>query len=94
MKNKKRSEWERRIKEWEQSGETQASYCRKHSLSHATFKYWRDRVRDAESVQGITGFVQVGSSESVELILGSVVVKIPSGTAASWVAELVRHAQS
>lgn len=94
MSSKKREAWERRIKEWESSSETQASYCRKNSLSLATFKYWRDRVRDAESIKSGESFVRVCGSESVELVHGSVVLKIPNTTPASWVAELLRHAQS
>ncbi|OHC28567.1 MAG: hypothetical protein A3J25_19730 [Pseudomonadales bacterium RIFCSPLOWO2_02_FULL_63_210] len=39
--------WGRRIEEWQSSGLTQRAYCTQESISYATFKGWRRRVRRA-----------------------------------------------
>ena len=43
----RRRRWVRRIEEWKSSGLTQRAYCAQESISYATFKSWRGRVRRA-----------------------------------------------
>ena len=37
--------WQTHISAWEQSGTSQAGYCRMHNLSIKTFAYWRRKLR-------------------------------------------------
>ncbi len=37
--------WQTHILSWEQSGTSQAGYCRTHSLSIKTFAYWLRKLR-------------------------------------------------
>lgn len=46
----RRAEWRRRLEEWVSSGETQAAYCRRHSLDQNTFSGWKRRLKLSASV--------------------------------------------
>ena len=39
----KRSYWKQHINSWQQTGLTQAEYCRQHNLKHHQLVYWRKR---------------------------------------------------
>lgn len=41
----RRAEWRRRLVEWASCGETQAAYCRRHSLDQNTFSGWKRRLK-------------------------------------------------
>jgi hypothetical protein len=41
----RRRQWARHIEKWRGSGLTQRAYCERESISYATFKSWRLRVR-------------------------------------------------
>ncbi|MBT3197733.1 MAG: hypothetical protein HN344_08405 [Gammaproteobacteria bacterium] len=36
--------WDKEIKGWEVSGQTQKSYCAEHQLSYTRFLYWRNKL--------------------------------------------------
>ena len=46
----KRERWRERIGEWENSGLTQAAYCREKGLALHCFLYWRKKFRPVEAV--------------------------------------------
>jgi len=39
----KRSYWKQHIDSWQQTGLTQAEYCRQHNLKHHQLVYWKKR---------------------------------------------------
>jgi len=39
----KRSYWKQQIEQWQQSGLTQAEYCRRNNLKHHQLAYWKKR---------------------------------------------------
>ena len=39
----KRSYWEQQIEQWQQSGLSQAEYCRRNNLKHHQLVYWKRR---------------------------------------------------
>ena len=43
----KRVQWAKRVRAWEQSGQTRAVFCRTHGLNPATLDYWRRMLREA-----------------------------------------------
>ncbi len=45
----KRSYWKQHIDSWQQTGLTQAEYCRKHNLKHHQLVYWRKRFLKTET---------------------------------------------
>ena len=47
---------------WKSSGLTQAAFCKKHKLTKATFKYWRDKHLKAEKER----FVEILPARTVE----------------------------
>ena len=46
----RRAEWRRRLAEWAACGETQAAYCRRHSLDQNTFSGWKRRLKFSAGV--------------------------------------------
>ena len=40
----RRSYWRRQVREWRESGEKQAEYCRQRGLNQYTFYRWRRRL--------------------------------------------------
>ena len=49
MAEKRRTpaQWRELVQGWPRSGETQAAYCRRHSIAVSTFHRWRERLRQA-----------------------------------------------
>jgi len=45
----KRSYWKQHIDSWQQTGLTQAEYCRQHNLKHHQLVYWRKRFLKTET---------------------------------------------
>ena len=45
----KRSYWRQHIDSWQQTGLTQAEYCRQHNLKHHQLVYWRKRFLKTET---------------------------------------------
>jgi hypothetical protein len=39
----KRSYWKQHIESWQETGLTQAEYCRRHNLKHHQLVYWKKR---------------------------------------------------
>ena len=45
----KRSYWEQQIEQWQQSGLSQAEYCRRNNLKHHQLVYWKRRCLKTET---------------------------------------------
>jgi hypothetical protein len=45
----KRSYWKQQIEQWQQSGLTQAEYCRRNNLKHHQLAYWKKRCLKTQS---------------------------------------------
>ena len=45
----KRIYWKQHIDQWQQTGLTQAEYCRQHDLKHHQLVYWKKRFIKTES---------------------------------------------
>ena len=45
----KRIYWKQHIDSWQQTGLTQAEYCRQHNLKHHQLVYWRKRFLKTET---------------------------------------------
>ena len=45
----KRTYWKEHIDQWQQTGLTQAEYCRRHNLKHHQLVYWKKRFLKTES---------------------------------------------
>jgi len=45
----KRIYWKQHIDSWQQTGLTQAEYCRQHNLKHHQLIYWRKRFLKTET---------------------------------------------
>ena len=45
----KRSFWKQHIDSWQETGLTQAEYCRQHNLKHHQLVYWKKRYLKTET---------------------------------------------
>jgi hypothetical protein len=45
----KRSYWKQQIEQWQQTGLSQAEYCRRNNLKHHQLVYWKKRYLKAET---------------------------------------------
>jgi hypothetical protein len=45
----KRSYWKQHIDSWQETGLTQAEYCRRHNLKHHQLVYWKKRFLRTET---------------------------------------------
>jgi hypothetical protein len=62
----RRNFWENHLRAWQESGLSQAGYCRKHGLSHRSFVYWKKRLFSARVEVSLVEVprVQVAAIES------------------------------
>jgi len=45
----KRSYWKQQIEQWQQTGLSQAEYCRRNNLNHHQLVYWKKRYLKTET---------------------------------------------
>jgi transposase-like protein len=45
----KREFWAEQIRLWQESGQSQSEYCRRHGIGTSQWFYWRRRCRDTET---------------------------------------------
>ena len=61
--------WQGHIECWQDSGQSQQSYCREHDLNYARFHYWRRKLRQDERQDvprtRASGFVPVTPTDRV-----------------------------
>ena len=75
-------QWQRHIKAWRASGETQISYCQKHGLSRHAFQYWKHifKKRKTERFVEIKRTAPAGAVGVVEIIINNPVqIRVPQG---------------
>jgi hypothetical protein len=45
----KRAYWKQHVESWQETGLTQAEYCRRHNLKHHQLVYWKKRFLKTET---------------------------------------------
>lgn len=65
----KSSYWHAHFESWENSGLSQAEYCRRHDLKYSLFHYWKRKLRKPshpsdQRKSGSINFVEVGMSST------------------------------
>lgn len=88
--------WERTVREFEASEETQAAFAQRKGFSVAALRYWRPRLQreHEQSVGDEVRLVPVTitspvTPDVVEIGVGDVVLRVRPGTDAGYVAQLV-----
>ena len=62
------------IRQWQVSGISQIEFCKKKSVSYATFHYWYKKFRDSEvSEEVVSSFIPLTVSLAKEMILQPVI---------------------
>jgi len=91
-----RAFWERTVREFEASEETQAAFAQRRGFSVAALRQWRLKLQ-REHEQGVGDEVRLvpvtvvssAVSDFVEIGVGEVVLRVRAGTDAGYVAQLV-----
>jgi hypothetical protein len=60
----KRTHWKQHIDSWQQTGLTQAEYCRQHNLKHHQMVYWKKRFLNTETE---TSFVPIKLEDLLDI---------------------------
>jgi hypothetical protein len=72
--------WQPHIEAWEDSGKSQAAYCREHDLAKSRFNYWKHKLRPAEEFKPLSqsgsSFVPVRMSDDT---LAGLKLQLPNG---------------
>ena len=72
--------WLEQISAWEQTDQTQKSFCEDHDLDYHRFGYWRRKYRE----QSPSGVIQQGSGfvpvrHSLDRVATSLILILPNG---------------
>ena len=68
----KRTHWEKRIAEWESSGQSQKAFCAERGLPLSTFQWWRARIKQRQRLNAARSFLPIAAEVSaVEVELRS-----------------------
>ena len=96
----KRRYWEKHLKEWRESGLSQAEYCRRHDLRVYQFTYWKKRlnsgtpagVEAVELVVGGLGFSPGGACSPIRIMVGNgrFQIEVTTGFEPSLLRQVVR----
>ena len=97
--------WDQHYSQWQSSGLSVPPYCRQHQLSHRQFMYWRTRHNRLQLAQAMpvaaipVDLVQPSAYASspqintdlysIELQLGTAVLKLPPDTTPYYIAQLL-----
>ena len=65
------------IQEWEQSGQSQKSFCLARNIAHSKFYYWLRKVRGQQSSNSHTDFIAVHIRQNK--IAGDLDIQYPNG---------------
>lgn len=83
-KHRSRDQWRRLVDGWEQSGLTQAQYCRKKGISVASLQRWRRLLADTDEASNepavSPSFLPVRLVENADVVSGvDLTVVLPDG---------------
>ena len=53
----KRTDWSKRLTEWERSGQSQRAFCAQRGLALSTFQWWRGRGKRREAMKAAPAFL-------------------------------------
>jgi hypothetical protein len=68
----KRGQWEKRIAEWQRSGQSQKAFCVQRGLALSTFQWWRRQAKRYAPAQTTPAFLPIAMGVSaVEIELRS-----------------------
>ena len=72
----KRADWDKRVTEWEHSGQSQRAFCAQRDLALSTFQWWRARGRGRVAKRSAPAFLPIamgamGTPSVVEVVLRS-----------------------
>lgn len=81
----RRSVWTKRIKDWERSGQTRASFCVARRLNLHTFDYWRRALRASSPppplVPVVVAPAPVPAPTAIEVVLtNGIRLQVPPGS--------------
>ncbi len=52
--DRKRKTWEKKVKQWQDSGKSAAAWCRENNETYCVFLYWKDKFVPAQKRNRLT----------------------------------------
>jgi len=90
-----RGEWEELIRQYQQSGQTIATFCEAHQIKVHQFHYWKKKVLEQKKEKGPGGFVSLQAKTSgggIYLRWGKgVELELPGDYPLQAIGELIRQ---
>jgi len=92
-----KEKWKAVVKDWRESGLSQADYCKKAGIKSNRLSYWKrklsieDAISAKSEIRVKNEFIEVGKSvnELIEINYGDLQINIPSSIESKKIAELI-----
>lgn len=85
----KAEHWRSHVKAQRASGMSQSEYCARNGLSPSSFGYWVQQLSKKRQASAGTFVTVTTKTAPIELVIGSVVVRISSGSDLSELRRIV-----
>ena len=84
--------WAKRMRAFERSGLSRRAWCAQEKVPLSTLDYWRRRLRQRGVASALVPVVVdvAPRAERIEIALGDVQLRLPSGVDADWLCRLLR----
>jgi transposase-like protein len=83
MDNNQAEIWEQRLKEYEQSGQTIAAWCKHNNIKRNQFFYWRRKLRPKKKqesqIKWIAASHNPAQASGINVTLGQIKIEITPG---------------
>ena len=88
----KEKQWARRMRAFERSGLSRRAWCAREKVPLSTLDYWRIRLRRRDAASSLVPVVVDAAPqvERIEIALGDVQLRLPSGVDADWLCRVLR----
>jgi hypothetical protein len=88
----KQARWERRIRQWRDSGLSQRIFCQRKGLALSTFQWWRQRLAGAARAAQPPAFLPIEPKPAAAGPAGVVHVELADGVRVRLEGEAALHA--
>lgn len=84
--------WAKRMRAFERSGLSRRAWCAQEKVPLSTLDYWRLRLRQRDAASALVPVVVDAAprAERIEIALGDVQLRLPSGVDTDWLCRLLR----
>lgn len=86
----KRKAWEKKIKNWQESGLSIQRWCSENGENYHKFKYWRTALKEAKPSATFEELKEEDTQLDIELCYGELKILFPRGCTAKLLEEYLK----